>query len=393
MKIENKAMQDYVLRISMAADKEEFDQARRDAYMQHSDRYAAPGYAGGLAPLEELEKLYGPAVLYDEALDIMIPKLFQAFLSSEGIRIMGKPQVDDLQFTNGGVSFHVKADVYPEVRLGQYKGIQVPFRRGGEQDQFERAVLQQACENMDGEIPPHMVQQKLSSIVAREKLSVSNEAIYHLLADALVILKQAYESAGAARPMEQIRREAMDLMLQTASGEHEHDWKEFFRTQIMAMAQRYRDLPADFDKTLREIVENRMKAKNAMKQDDLIEEIFKAYLGSLELTEEQWKNQRQLQAAKEACLDLLLDAVAKEESLTVDAAEVRNSIEDIAARCNMSPEEVENKMDLEPLRWQLLRDKAMVLVLDSAETDEILRAKKAADARKTEKVERENYGE
>ena len=43
--------------------------------------------------------------------------------------------------------------------------------------------------------------------------------------------------------------------------------------------------------------------------DEIMEELFKAYLGSLELTEEQWKNQRRVQAAKEVCMDLLLGRV------------------------------------------------------------------------------------
>ncbi|MBQ2678275.1 MAG: hypothetical protein IJF96_05175 [Firmicutes bacterium] len=376
MKIREKKTDNSVLEVTIFIEKEEFDEARRRAYLDNSDKYVVPGVAGGMATVKDLEKTYGPAVLFDEALAIAIPDMFNTFLRDEGIRIMGKPQVDDMQFLDDGVSFNVKADMYPEVELGEYKGIKVPYRREGEQEAFERAVIQRACENMKGEIPEHMVTQKLDSIIAREKINVGNEAIYHLLADALMILKEAYEAAEVVRPMVQVRREAMDLMLQTASSDHEQDWKEFFREQIGIMAERYHSLPEDFDQKLEKIISDREKSKKDKDPEEMVEEVFKAYLGSLELTEEQWKNQRQLQAAKEVCVDLLLDAVAEEEGIEVDANELHQTIESIADQCNMTPEEVEAKMDMDPLRWKLQRDKALMLVLSAGETDEEARAER-----------------
>ena len=45
--------------------------------------------APGLATLAALERTYGPAVLYDEALGVLIPETFNSFLNENGIRIMG----------------------------------------------------------------------------------------------------------------------------------------------------------------------------------------------------------------------------------------------------------------------------------------------------------------
>lgn len=375
MKIKRKEIADSRLAVELTVDKAEFDRARHTAYMDSTDRYPVMGKAPGLATLQELEMTYGPAVLFDEALADVIPGTFNRFLADNKIRIMGKPQVDDMKFTQaGGVEFSVKADMYPEVQLGQYRNIAVPFRRKEQQPEFEKAVLQKACENMKGEIPPHMIEQKLDAIVAQTKINVNNDAVYHLLADMLVLLDEAYKAAGAVRPKVQVRREAMDLMLQTASSEHEADWKEFFRRQIKAMAQRYHDLPDDYDAQLDRIIADRDKTKSRISPEELTEELFAAYLGSLELTEEQWRNQRKLQAAKDVCLDLLLDAVADEEKLDVNDDEVHRFIEDIAAQCNMEPEEAEANINKEPLIWKLRRDKALALVLDSAVTDEAAKA-------------------
>ena len=379
MRIEKKDISNYILDVTISAGKHEFDDARKKAYIENTDRYAVPGTAAGMAAVDELEKLYGPAVLYDEALEKIVPELFGKFLDDECIRITGKPEMYDMQFENGGVNFSIKAYMYPDIEPGQYRDICVPFRRSGEQEQFEKAVLQKACENMKGEIPPHMIEQKLDSVIAREKMNIAGEAIYHLLADALVILKDAYNAAGVARPLVQIRREAMDLMLQTVSEEHVADWRSFFREEITVMAERYHGLPDDFARQLDDIIEKRVRGRSEMKQDDLIDEVFSAYLGSLELTEEQWRNQRRLQAAKEVCLDLLLDAVASEEKLEVSDHEVREAVESIAAQCSVEPEEAEAGLDIRALEWKLLRDKAAAVVIDSAKTDEELRSRLAAE--------------
>ena len=62
---------DGILQVMLCAEAEEFREARRRAYLEHTDRYPVPGCAGGLASLTDLEKVYGPAVLYDEALELL----------------------------------------------------------------------------------------------------------------------------------------------------------------------------------------------------------------------------------------------------------------------------------------------------------------------------------
>ena len=385
MRIEKRTVKDYVLYVTLYIDKNEFDTARKTAYLDNTDRYPVIGIAPGLASLADLEKTYGPAVLFDEALSLAIPSTFKSFLEKEGVRIFGKPEVSDMQFaSDGGVSFQVKADLFPEVKLGQYMGIEVPYVRMEQQAEFERAVIQKACENMEGEIPPALIDQKMEAILAQEKLSIQNDAVYHLLADMLVILDEAYVAAGAARPKVQVRNEAMDLMLQTASAEHEMDWKAFLKEQITVMAERYHSIPDDFSQTVGQIIERRMQSKQKRTPEEQTEELFKAYLGSLELTEDQWKNQRSGQAAREVCIDLLLDAVAREEKITVDSSEFHEAMEELASRYDISPEEAEANIDRDAFTGKLERDKALRMILNSAVTDYEAKAdldKKRAQAR------------
>ncbi len=389
MKVEKKAIKDSILNVTISVSKPEFDLARREAYLNHTDQYPVMGIAPGLAAISDLEKTYGPAVLFDEALSLVIPQNFTRFLKESGIRIMGRPAVEDMQFCpDGSVTFTVKADLYPEVTLGQYKGIAVPYLRSEQQAEFEQAVIQKACEAMQGEIPPHMLKQKLDAIAAQEKLNINNDAVYHLLADMLVILDLAYVAAGVSRPKNQVRREAMDLMLQVASAEHELDWKEFLREQVAVMAERYHGLPADYGAKVDQLIQARQDAKKKMTPEEVTEELFKAYLGSLELTEEQWRNQRSGQAAREVCMDLLLDAVARAEQLEVTQEEEHRFIEELAEKYGMEPEEAEAGIDKDALLYKLKRDKALTLILNSAVTDE--EGKKALDQARKEAKEKLN---
>lgn len=387
MIVEKKEIEKSVLHVTLSIDKKEFDAARKEAYLDNTDRYPVMGIASGLASIPDLEKIYGPAVLFDEALSIVIPDKFHSFLKESQTRVFGRPEVENMHFIpEGGVSFQIKAQMFPKVELGQYKKIAVPYVRKEQQMEFEQAVVQKACENMKGEIPPHMIEEKIKAIMAQEKLNINNDAVYHLLADMLVILDQVYVAAGVNRPTMQVKREATDLMLQAASAEHEMDWQEFLREQLTVMAERYHSLPVDFDKTIDRIIKIRSEAKEKMKPDERTEELFKAYLGSLELTEEQWKNQRSAQAAKEVCMDLLLEAVSREENLNINQDEVHHFIEELADHYGIAPEEAEANVEREALVWKLKRDKALQLILDSAVTDE--EAKQKLDQRR--KALREN---
>ncbi len=366
MKIEKKETCNYLLDVTLSADREEFRSARQKAYMDYTDLYVVPGIAPGLATLEELTNIYGPAVLYDEGLDYLIPKFFGEFLEVEKIRIMGKPEVKEVFYKeDGGVSFRIEADMYPEIALGQYLGIQVPYKRT-DVEYFEKAVFQIACQSMAGQVPKHMVDHKLNALAAKEKLNVSKDAIYHLLADTIVILQDSYRAAGVNRPFVQIREEALDIMLQTVSGDNKKVTQEFFVGLVRSMVGRYHALEMDFVEKVGGFIEKRAKNRASMSPENQTEEAFTAYLGSLGLDEKQWRKERETLAAKEVCQDLLLDAVAKEEKLEVSHKELMDYIEHIAIQCNMEVEEVMGQIDTEPIRWQILREKARTLILNSA---------------------------
>ena len=84
MKFEKKDIENHMLHLTVHVDKAEFDDARKEAYMNHTDVYPVMGIASGLATLPDLERVYGPAVLFDEALSAVIPERFNTYLKESG---------------------------------------------------------------------------------------------------------------------------------------------------------------------------------------------------------------------------------------------------------------------------------------------------------------------
>ena len=348
----------------------EFAAALRDAYLDNTDRFVVPGFAAGLAPVGEIEKIYGPEALGDLAIDRAVPDLYRKFLTEQDLRIVGRPEVTSIaRIPDGGVIFSVSAQLYPQVKLGRFKGLKVAQNRENNEEEFKMAVLKKACENMTGEVPDAMAEQKLDALAAQEKLRVNGDAVYHLLADVVCALREGYKAAGASRSAAQVRAEATDIMLQTVSGENSNPSQKFIAGQIRSLAERYHTLPDDYDETLDRIFAKRAEQKAQMTPEQLASEAFAAYLGSIDTDEAKWRQERREEAIESARCDLLLEAVAKAEGLEVTEREISEMVARIAEQCGMEPDEALPQIDLEPVRQQLLRDQACRLLLDSAETD------------------------
>lgn len=354
------------LTVTLRIEPGEFAKALDDAYVENSERFPVPGYAAGLAPREEIEKLYGATALFDEALDICVPQLYGKWLSEHGVRTVGRPQLTEVTWLEGGgAKFTVVCDVYPEIELGEYRSLEVRAPRS-ETERFTAAALSAACANMKGEPPKGMVEQKLESMLAGEKLRISRDAIYHVLADFIDILDEAYRETDIVRPKAQVRAEALDVMLQTVSGDNRELSPARFRELVRELVDRYRPIPRGFDETLDRLMQEHSTKKRAMTDEQKIDAAFDAYLGSIDQNLELWRQNKRPMAEDAARFDLLLTAVAERERLFVTDEELAEVYRQIAGETGLELEEVMAEVEAEPVRSQLLRDKARQLIVDSA---------------------------
>lgn len=366
MQILDKSIDSETLSVTLRIEPQEFEKALHDAYLDHAETYVVPGYAPGLAPREKIEETYGLTALYDEALDLCVPQMYHTFLAENNLRTVGKPQLTAVTWLEGGASFTVTCDLYPQVQLGAYKHIEVTVTREKDEEAFAAAVLTKACTNMTAVVPDGMVQQRLNSMIAQEKLQINQDPIYHLLADTIDILEHAYHEVGINRPKAQVRAEALDAMLQTVSKDNQTVTQEFFTDCIRELVSRYRSIPNDMDAIIEQLIQTRKEKKRQMSADEKADAAFDAYLGSLELTEKQWRTERSREAENTARFDLLLHAVAEKEQLAISTDELHTVYVNIANQCGVDVDEVIPALDRQLIREQLLRDKARTFILDHA---------------------------
>ena len=120
-KIENSKV---VLTIDVGA--EEFEKAVNKAYNKMRGKMNVPGFRPGKAPRKIIEGMYGAEVFYEEAVNIVLPDAYEAAVKEQELNVVGYPQVELENVGKEGVTFKCTVAVYPEVKLGQYKGLEAP---------------------------------------------------------------------------------------------------------------------------------------------------------------------------------------------------------------------------------------------------------------------------
>lgn len=106
-------------------DKAEFDAAVNKAYLKAKRDIYIPGFRKGKAPRAVVEGMYGADVFYQDAIDELAPQAFESGLNESALKIVGAPAISDVKVTDDGtVEYTFAVTLYPEVTLGQYKGLE-----------------------------------------------------------------------------------------------------------------------------------------------------------------------------------------------------------------------------------------------------------------------------
>ena len=102
----------------------EFEAAVEKAYQKMRRKISVPGFRPGKAPRKMIERMYGAEVFFEEAINIAFPEAYEAAAEQEKLQIVGYPTVEMVgEVTKDGFTFKATTPVYPEVTLGEYKGL------------------------------------------------------------------------------------------------------------------------------------------------------------------------------------------------------------------------------------------------------------------------------
>ncbi len=105
----------------------EFEAAVEKAYQKMRKKINVPGFRPGKAPRKIIEGMYGAEVFFEEAINIAFPDAYEAAVKEQELQAVGYPAVEMVgECTKEGFTFKATVPVYPEVTLGEYKGLSAP---------------------------------------------------------------------------------------------------------------------------------------------------------------------------------------------------------------------------------------------------------------------------
>jgi trigger factor len=120
-----------IVAVEITVGVEEIDAAIAQAYKKVVKKVNLPGFRKGNIPRHVLEAQFGKEVFYEDALDIIVPKVYLEALNEHKLEPIDHPKFDIIESLEAGKPFVFKATVelLPEVKLGRYKDLQVEKNR------------------------------------------------------------------------------------------------------------------------------------------------------------------------------------------------------------------------------------------------------------------------
>ena len=120
------------------------------AYKKQRKNIRVPGFRPGKAPRKFIEKMYGEFVFFEDAIEEIFPEVYDfAIGGNTEFKAVGRPSLENMDIAEDGTTtLTLSTEVYPEVTLGDYKGVEVAKPVATVSDEQVEAELKQIAENI-----------------------------------------------------------------------------------------------------------------------------------------------------------------------------------------------------------------------------------------------------
>jgi len=153
MSLQVEKLEKNMAKLTIEVPAEQFEAALKSSFLKNKNRFNVPGFRRGKVPQAMIEKMYGPGILYEDAIDELINTTYPESAKESGLEIVSRPEISVEQVEKGkSMIYTALVAVKPEVTLGEYKGIEV-----------ERAKPEVTDEDIDAELKK--VQEQNSRLV------------------------------------------------------------------------------------------------------------------------------------------------------------------------------------------------------------------------------------
>ena len=404
------------------SDAAEFEAAVNGAYLKNKASIYIPGFRKGKAPRAVVEGMYGKDVFYQDAMDELAPQAFEQGVKEAELRFVGAPSITDVNVTDERtVAYTFPVTLYPEVTLGQYKGIEATREPVSVSDEDVNAEVESARkrnarkvsvereaqmgdtanidfdgflngERFDGgkaegydlelgsnSFVPGFEEQIVGMQIGEEKdLDITfPEEYVEDLAGKAVVFKVKLNSLTVS--------ELPELDDEFAKDVSEFDTLDEYKADIRANLEKRRQDEAE-EKVRSEIMhkaaENMTVEIPEVMVQEKVEEILRNYAANFGLNSRDIEYAQLLQmmgldentvnvsirpgAQVQVKNDLLIEAVIKAENIEATDEEVEEYLNKVAESIQAQPEEVKNYFGLEFLAGERKKEKATNLIIDSA---------------------------
>ena len=149
MNVKNIEKKGNLATIVVEIDKDLMESGVQKAYLKARKNIQIPGFRKGKAPRALIEKMYGAHVFYEDGLEEIFPEIYQHAVVEQDLKAIGRPSLTDMNISEEGiVTLTLTTEMYPEVTLGQYKGLEVEKTEAVVTDEQVQAELDRMAQNV-----------------------------------------------------------------------------------------------------------------------------------------------------------------------------------------------------------------------------------------------------
>ena len=135
--------------IVVEIDKDLMESGVSKAYMKARKNIMIPGFRKGKAPRKMIEAMYGAHVFYEDGLEEIFPDVYKYAVVDQDVKAIGRPNLTDMDISEDGiVTITLTTETYPEVTLGEYKGLEVEKNEVAISDDQVEAELDRMAQNV-----------------------------------------------------------------------------------------------------------------------------------------------------------------------------------------------------------------------------------------------------
>ena len=422
---------------------EEFEAAVQKAYLKMRNKISVPGFRPGKAPRKMIEKLYGEGVFYSDAVDAALPDAYTQAIGSSGLDVVGYPEVEivDDQIGKDGFTFKATVAVYPEVELGQYKGVSAVKEEVKVTADDVKERLNQMAEREARLVSVDRKVKKGDTAVIdfegfdngvafeggkgeNHELEIGSGSFVPGFEDQIIGMKAGEEKdiditfpenytkdlAGKQVVFHVKVNEVKEKQTPALDDEFAKDVSEFETlkelkddTKAKITAEREQSAKIAFENALLEKVAGDIKADIP---EVMIEEQCRRFLDEFKqrlqaqgipydqyckmtnMDEAKFLEEGKEPATRQVRMDLAVNAIIKEEKLEATDEEVEKQYNDLAEKYSMDVNELKKYLDAMSVRTQIIRDKAISVVVDRAKIEKKKAPKKEAEGEAAEGEEK-----